>query len=175
MKHCCKELFEDLEEERVGLSAPEFSFYHKVRAFFEGDPDFDVSDIEDYTFTITVHDIQKYNILKKALTVPKQARRLVMFIDCDVEETEEVSEKDLGTLLESNPYFDSVNTEEDTNGLLPLMRFVLMKPEIIQYYNDRFENPWGVETKTAEQVARELFRGKHCNITTAVDDDPCVF
>lgn len=157
--------------ERVQKSAPEYSYYHKVRAFFLNDPDIDVGEITEYSFTIMVHNRRKYDILTKVLNVPQQAKRLKITIDCD-EVQEGVSEKDLAYLLENNMYFSQyvhIGGKDSKNGLTPLeMHYVLMKPEVVQYYDDIFNNPAGVDTKTAEEIAKELFRGSHCNITSDV-------
>lgn len=162
-------------------SAPEFSFYHKVSAFFEDDEDIDVGEIDErnYEFTITVHNRRKYETLKKVLNIPKQARRLVVHIECDEDSRlPAVSEAELAYLLEKNKYFSRyvnrsryVDGEDCENGLTPaVMKFVLMKPEVVQYYDDIFNNPAGRDTKTAEQLARELFKGCRCNITSDLRD-----
>ncbi len=166
--------------EKLQKSAPEFSFYHKVKAFFEGDPDIDVGDIDEdeYEFTITVHDEKKCEILKKVLCIPKNAARLTVNIECDTEEKPSgVSEEDLAYLLEGNKYYagyldgenDGIRHCMRMNGLIPdKMKYLLMEPVVVQYYDDIFNNPGGCDTKTAEQLAKELFHGSHCNITSDV-------
>lgn len=169
--------------EKLQKSAPEFSFYHKVKAFFEGDPDIDVGDIdeEEYEFTITVHDKKKCEILKKVLCIPKNATRLTVNIEyeCD-EKFSGVSEEDVAYLLENNKYFAGyLDGDEDTrrgermyNGLIPgKMKYLLMEPTVVQYYDDIFNNPAGYDTRTAEQLAKELFHGSHCNISSAISSD----
>ena len=162
-------------------SAPEFSFYHKVKAFFDGDPDIEVEDIdeENYSFTILLHNAKKYEIMKKALCVPKGARRLTVNIECDEKANKSVSEKDLAYLLENNKYFseyigeDYIGEGDKSNGLLPVTtRYIMMQPTVVQYYDDIFNNPCGYDTKTAEQLAKELFHGSHCNITSEVEEAP---
>lgn len=174
--------------EKLQKSAPEFSFYHKVKAFFEGDPDIDVGDIdeEEYEFTITVHDKKKCEILKKVLYIPKNAARLTVNIEyeCD-EKISSVGEKEVAYLLEKNKYFagyiDGEMDGEDEealcyrrrhNGLIPgKMRYLLMEPTVVQYYDDIFNNPAGYDTRTAEQLAKELFHGSHCNISSAISSE----
>lgn len=153
-------------EDNYSKSAPEFSFYHKVKAFFEGDSDFEVSDIDEREceFTIFVHDFKKHQILKRMLYIPPQAARLAINIEYTAKDVEP-SDENLAYLLSRNAYFANFSKDED-NSTYPFMSYILMKPEIVQYYDDIFSNPYGYDTKTAEQLARELFHGCKCNITT---------
>lgn len=160
-----------MKEKDIKKSAPEFSFYHKVKAFFDGDDDFEISEIdeEEYEFDIDVYNKRKYEILKQVLSIPKQAVRLKININ-DCSDEENVGEKELAYLLEGNKYF-SRYLGQNENGLIPsLMRFVLMKPKVVQYYDDIFNNPAGLETKTAEAIAKEIFKGSHCNISSDIKD-----
>lgn len=158
--------------ERAKKSAPEFSFYHKVRAFFAEDQDIEVGDIDEinYEFTITVRDSRKCDILERVLHVPEYARRLTMNIEYDRGYFAGVSEEDLAYLLKDNQYFSEYVDEKSENGLIPsATKYIMMKPTVIQYYDDIFNNPYGYDTKTAEQLAKELFHGSKCNITSNIE------
>ena len=84
-----------------------------------------------------------------------------------------VSDEDLAYLLKDNEYFSRfLGDDESKNGLIPAkMKYVMMKPATVQYYDDIFNNPAGYDTKTAEALARELFHNSKCNITSDIKDD----
>lgn len=155
----------------ISKSAPDYSFYHKVEAFFEGDGDIEVGDIDErtYEFTIYVFDKRKYNILKSAFHIPKYAKKIqVNFEYIDEDYLDEVTEKDLAYLLEGNKYFSRYVWKGEEGSFIGCSKYLLMKPEVVQYYDDIFNNPAGLDTKTAEAVAKEIFKGSHCNITTDI-------
>lgn len=156
-----------LEKEEVNYCDPDITWYHRVCAFFAGDPSFTVSDYdnEDHSFTIYVKDWIKYCLLEDMLQVPKQCKRVS--VDIEYEGDTPCGEDLLGILLESNPLFSRVmHGGQRTEEGKALMNFALMKPVAVQYVNDVFNNPYRLETRTAEELARDLFRGLHCNITT---------
>lgn len=151
----------DMVEDDPNYCDPDVTFYHRVEAFFEDDPSFEVSDFDDdtYHFDIVVNDTLKYELLKSFLKVPKNCKRVSMSISCSESAPKVNSGDALSYLLNTNPLFSTYIKGK-------LMDYLLMKPEIVQYNNDVFNNPYRVETVTAEALAKYLFKGCGVNISS---------
>lgn len=129
--------------------------YYKLKALFDGDPDFSISPVNDieHSCTITVKNPNKACILDNYLRF--DALKVNIEVKSDVG-----GEKALARLLDTNPYFSTLAGSDDG-----LMTAVLMKPECIPVYTDDFFSPSGHTAFTADQLVRDIF-GDGFNIQT---------
>lgn len=162
------------DREKIGYCDANYTFQHELQAFFEDDPRihvYDIAEISDdhYILRVVINDVEMCEVFRRLIKVPENCRNLRLAVNCS--EEIQITEETLGKFLEKNKYFSRVIMEDHEPGRDPiLMDYVLMKPEVVQFNNDVFNNPFRIQTMTAEDLANKLlFESSHCNITTDFD------
>lgn len=164
----------NVKEGGVGYCDPNVTFYHRIKALFEDDPDFEIGAIKQttlfgssnkiYEFTVTVHDRIKCDLFTNLVKLPSNCTRLK--INVKYEGKSGFPAEAYAYLLSTNPHFSRLLKTDDDDGLK--MDCLLMEPEAIQYNNDVFSNPWKMETITAEKLAKAVFHESHQNFTSDI-------
>lgn len=147
------------EKETIWLSAPWYAYYRELKALFEQDPELSIGfDPGELVFTIYVHgNGEKAYALTQLLPVVKEfgsitVRTRVIPSNGEVESDYELLLK----AFKDNPVFAAGIQEEMTN-----MNYILFKKEVVQFYNDQFDDPRGYRSTLYKTIADDVFAGVH--------------
>ena len=144
----------------VWLSAPWYTYYHELEALFGQDPEIsmDFSEDEgDYTVAMRVRNEEKAYALMQLLPAVRSFGSIAVRIR--VIPADEKAESDYNLLLKAfkdNPVFAAGIKEEITD-----MNYILFKKEVVQFYNDQFDDPRGYKSTLYKTIADDVFTGVH--------------
>lgn len=144
------------KEKKLDASAPWYEHCHKLAALFDGDDDVTVGEYDDDSKTVKVYvrGNDKADALAKIIRTPVELGNVTINVevvpDNDVEPT---VEDIVHTALNGNPLFLGTVVEELYGGNAT---YVVFEPSVIQYWNDNIGSYFGFETKTAEDVAKDV-------------------
>lgn len=147
------------------LSPPWDTYASAVRAFFELDPDIEVSkcyeckDDEgfDYAFNINCKTIEKFLALNRLMSHQAQFGNVSLKINI-IDNTDNAENPYLDlftTLFENNPRLKDIQSVSDPAGVVH--NYIRFRPEVIQFYNDDLTDYNGNCTTLAEDIAYEIF------------------
>lgn len=138
-------------------SAPWIGHCRKMQAFFAGDEDVYVGtfDPTDNSVKVYVRGSDKAEaiggFLKSEVEFGGVKLRVNVVPDNDAAPT---TEEMLIRAFGGNPLFAGTAVEEEHGGIVT---YAVFEPEAVQYWNDNIGSCYGVETYTAEDVARDIF------------------
>lgn len=152
------------------------TYYHKLSVFFEDDPTITIGALEvdpngDRYFSVDINDFTKYELFRKIIKLPDDCKNLRLEVNFvgDKNNTDCTSEQ-FAYLLKDSKYFSRIISNSTPTHEVS-MSYIMMKPEVIQFFNeDVFNNPYRVETMTAEDLARDIFYRSKQNITSDIFD-----
>lgn len=157
-------------EDDIKLAPPYAQTYNKLKAFFEGDPSYEISELNDETRSceIKVENRLKYEVLREnlKLTYPENAK-LGLTIKLTFTGRDGMSAQELAAIVADNPRFSYLF--ESTEGPFPYSS-VVFKNGVVQYHNDNLFDPYSHATTLMETLAKELFT-THCFTSTDTGED----
>lgn len=145
---------------RIKLSPPWVTYWKKLEALFNADPDIEVGQLYDAEdrkeIWIYVSDEKKYRALVNLLpTYPDfgnvKLKNVIKFKGGPEQDTFQ----DLKDLFADNKNVQELKEAVDFAGTPHL--FINFKPEVIQFRNDDTSDYYGLYTGLAEDIAREIF------------------
>lgn len=147
------------------IESPWYTFYKKVKALFDKDPDLTVGEIVepdggkvDYMFDIEVRNHEKFLALDRVLPKIKTFGNVTLGI-CLYDEENEVKDGDrinlYKTIFEGNPIVKDIKDVTDFTGTRH--GFIRFLPEVIQFPDDNINDFDGNWNGLAQDIAAEVF------------------
>lgn len=145
--------------EKVGLSAPWITFYRKMVALFENDPEVRVIfDQENFLIKVYVDNYAKADALEQLLPTEKIFGNIKVIIEI-CPSNEAVSKVSLfRNAFAENPAVSSIETLEDAN--VPAYNYVIFKNKVVQFFNNDLTDYFGFESTLFEDIARDIFEDR---------------
>ena len=143
--------------DRLGLSSPWITYFRKIEALFEKDPDVMV-DFEDETTTLKIYvDNQgKAEAIDALLPDGIQFGNVEMGIQVIPANGTDPRLELFRKAFEGNEAVVDITTVDNSVPILGGNSYVLFKPEVVQYYNDDLSTLDGYESTLYEDIAAEL-------------------
>jgi len=148
---------ENTKEKEVGISSPWMTYYKKLVALFNDDPDLEVL-WDDDTKTVTIESINTFKImaLEKLLDPTVTFGNVTITVKCLVKNgSEDTAATLFRTAFAGNPHFSKV---VETTITAIDETFVLFKPEVIQFFNDDLTDYYGNWNGLAEDITRDVIK-----------------
>ena len=151
------------QNNEVKLSPPWVTYYKELCALFHMDPDITVEDmLEDWVIGITVYNHKKAEALRKLLPEEKTFGKVSIHVDIydkeNAKETNDVTEL-LQAIFDGNLSFNKVHIIRDQAGCDH--KYLIMNPDIVQFFNDDLSDYCGNKTMLMEDVAFDIL-GEKC-------------
>ena len=143
--------------DRIGLSAPWITYFRKIEALFDRDPDVMV-DFEDETTTLKIYvDNQgKAEAIDALLPDAIQFGNVEMGIQVIPANGTDPRLELFRKAFEGNEAVISIESVDDSVPLLGGNSYILFRPEVVQYYTDDLSTYDGFESTLYEDIADEL-------------------
>lgn len=156
----------------VKLSSPVEMVHHRLAAFFKGDKDIIVGEIDydSYVLDVTVTNAEKYAALSRIMETHFDFGNLHLDIDLIYERSKEEEAdplEDLETVLEGNPLFKKM---EYIKSMGAEFNFCIFNKEVVQYFDDILSDPHGQRSTLAQDMAPEIFNVKNVMYCTDSED-----
>ena len=144
--------------EKVGLSSPWMTFYHKLEAFFQKDPGvrLEFIDGEDREIKIYVEGSAKAEALTELLPMEKVFGNVVVKITVIPANVKQSKISLFRAALEGNDalsYIETITPQFSTNSF----NYVVFNKEVVQYFNDNLGDINGVNSTLYQDLAKEIF------------------
>lgn len=146
--------------EKLTLSAPWITFVHELQVLFKDDPDVDVIYDEngEYVVKLFVDSPQKADALSKLLPVEKEFGNVVLKIMVIPANTEAESYVSLfEQAFKGNPILREI---QSVNSTLGTFNYAIFKSEVVQFYNDRLDDPHGNISTLYQEIVKDVFGPK---------------
>jgi len=154
------------------IIAPWYEYQKQIKALLERDPQITVGEVYepeghevDFAFDIQVRNHEKFTALDDLLPAMKEYGNVTLGIEIFDEENTSATD-DLAaiykTLFRDNPIVQDIVVVPDHFGASQV--YILFKPEVIQYYRDDMTDYNGLFSGLAQDIAREVFKGKTGNV-----------
>lgn len=142
---------------KIKLAAPWITFFNKIKAMFEQDPDIGIKvDDKKYKITLRVRGQKKYEALRQLLPEEKTFGNVTAYVNIVPENEAKASTSDLfNDAFKGNPAF--VATFPITDFFTNPVTYVIFKKEVVQFYNDNGADPRGIESTLYQNIARDIF------------------
>lgn len=145
-----------VEVEKVDASAPWLEHYHKVEQIFLSDDDVIVSyDDDSKTVKVYVKGTDKAEALAKYIKPEIDFGNVTLHVDVIPDNEEKSTAETLQDAFAGNELFVGIVEEAVYGGTI---NYAVFKPETLQFWNDNIGSPFGVQTMTVEQVAKDVFQ-----------------
>jgi hypothetical protein len=144
-----------MEDKKLDKSAPWYVHVHKLEQLFLSDEDVDVKFDEDkMNVGLFVRGTDKANALEKIIAheVECGGVKLNVIVIPD-NEREPTTEELLQRAFAGNELFSGTAVEELYGGTAT---YALFSPQTVQFWCDNIGSCYGIETMTAEDVARDV-------------------
>ena len=138
------------------LSSPWITYYRKLEALFENDPNVQVKfDEDDLVIRLYVIGTDKADALTRLLPNKVTFGNVEVTISVIPANGEKTRADLLKEAFDGNPNFAYAMTVEGvmTNPI----SYVVFKPEVCQFWNDNLHDPHGLVSDLYENIAREIF------------------
>ena len=143
--------------DRLGLSSPWITYFKKIEALFEKDPEVAVDfDDETYTLKIYVDDQGKAEAIDALLPDALDFGNVEMTIQVIPANGADPRLELFRKAFEGNGAVVGIETVDITVPLLGGNSYVLFAPEVVQYFNDDLSTYDGYETTLYQDIANEL-------------------
>lgn len=162
-----------MTENKFDLSAPWTVWFRKLEALFAEDPEVDVSlDAEGREVTVRVGNAVKADALAQLL--PDEVTFGGVTLDVVVlPANEDATDAQLWRwAFDGNPALADVVEAQLPDG--SPVTFALFAPVCAQWFADDLTNPYGIQTRTLEDVARDVLSCGDVIVTSDVDADALV-
>lgn len=144
------------KDKEISLSAPWYTYFHELEALFGKDSDVVLRlDEDNLIITLYVHNDEKAYALSQLLPTIKEFGSISVRVR--VVPANNKYESDYELLLKAfkdNPVFAAGVKEEMTD-----MNYILFKKEVVQFYNDQFDDPRGYRSTLYKTIADDVFAG----------------
>ena len=148
---------ENTTEKTVALSSPWMTYYNKLVALFNDDPELNVLWKEEEK-TIIIESINTFKImaLEKLLAPTVAFGNVTVTVKCLVKDgAEESLSAVFKTAFAGNPHFSKVI---DATVVAVEETFVLFKPEVIQFFNDDTSDYYSNWNGLSEDIMRDVIK-----------------
>lgn len=153
----------------VKLAAPWVTYYRKVCALFDADPNVGVVyDEENNEIKLYVDGTDKANALTQLLPAEKNFGWVTVKTTVIPANKTERKEDLLQAAFEGNPNFSYIHVVGD-NPMLNGAIYVLFKPNVAQFWNDNLHDPHGLVSDLYENIARDVI-GEDGNVMFSTDE-----
>lgn len=145
------------------LSAPWTIYARKAEALFKGDPDIRVEyDDGEHVLKLYVEDQRKADALSRILPTTKAFGNVTIGIQV-IPANDDVSRLELfQRAFEGNGAVASVEAMVDPHGFK--QNAMMLKPEVVQFFDDDISSVFGLWTGTYEQVAKDVLEDCHDDV-----------
>lgn len=141
--------------DKVGLLSPWVVLAHQCEAFFAGDPEVSCEYSDDGpTLTLRVENSTKADAIATLLGDSCDFGAVTLKIQVVPANADESQAALLRKALQGNPLLVDVEELPWPGGMAT---YVEMMPEVLSWRADSLQSPWGLQSATAEDVARDLF------------------
>lgn len=142
--------------EKMKLSAPWYTYYRKINALFEKDPQIKVVFHEDInTLKLYVDDANKAEALEQLLPSEKSFGAVKMSIQVIPANLEAVNPNLFQTAFDGNPVFSYMETIE--GAFSKPITYVVFEPDVVQFFNDDLGDIHGNCNTLYQDIAKEIF------------------
>lgn len=143
--------------DRIGLSAPWITYFRKIEALFDRDPEVMVDfDDENTALKIYVDNQGKAEAIDALLPDAIQFGNVEMGIQVIPANGTDPRLELFRKAFEGNEAVVDITTVDSSVPILGGNSYVLFKPEVVQYYNDDLSTLDGYESTLYEDIADEL-------------------
>lgn len=144
---------------KIKISSPWVKFYREIECLFKGDPDVNVTfDEENNTIKLYVNGAAKADALTALLPSEKEFGNVKVKICVVPANKPKLKMGELfETAFEGNPVLSYTKTIDGvmTNPLT----YVVLKKEVVQFFNDNLNDIHGLETTLYQTIAKDVFDG----------------
>lgn len=145
---------EENMKDGVSMSPPWHTYYHELEALFGQDPDVALDfNEDDLVIRLYAFKEEKAYALSQLLPAVKEFGGISVRVR--VVPANDKYESDYELLLKAfkdNPVFVTGIKEEMTN-----MNYILFKKEVVQFFNDQFDDPRGYRSTLYKTIADDVF------------------
>lgn len=148
--------------ENLALSAPWVGFSHEMEEMFGYDPEIEVvSDMssDDPVITLYVNNAVKAEALTKLLPGKKDFGNISVKIMVKPANNEDTAKDILWKAFAGNPVFSDIITMAPGGIYTDQINYVEFINEVVQYWDDRLDDPNGYTSTLYEDIARDIFDG----------------
>ena len=153
--------------EEVRLSQPWVVWARKLAALFANDEEVNVRiDVNASAPSVTVHvdNAAKADALAELIPEEVEFGNVTMAVTVVPSNDARTDAQLWRQAFDGNPALSRMDVEELPDGTP--VTFALFEPECAQYFADDLSNPRGLQTRTFEQVARDVLRVGDVMVTT---------
>lgn len=145
-----------VEVEKFDASAPWLEHYRKIEQVFLSDEDVTVGyDDGSKTVKVFVKGTDKAEALAKYIKPEIDFGNVTLHVDVIPDNTEKTTTEMLQDAFTGNDLFAGIAEETVCGGSII---YAVFEPDVIQFWNDNIGSPYGVNTMTVEQAARDVFQ-----------------
>ena len=143
--------------EGLSKSAPWVTSARKIKAIFGSDPEIKVNYVDgsEPEVTLLVNNPTKADALTKLLPDTMIFGNVILKITIIPSNLEETFEDLIKRAFAGNPIVSYIENGDGPFG--STVCFVAFVNEVIQYFDDRLDDPYGLDSALAEDICRELF------------------
>lgn len=152
----------------VGLASPWTSYVHKIEALFNPDPDITIKfDEDEPALTLYVEGVTKADALGQLLPSTKNFGNVTLSIKVVPANNGNTNADLFEAAFHNNPIMSRMI---DTPSIFSNpVSYMLFRNEVVQYYNDNLNDYHGFESTLYEDLARDVFEGKHSGVFFCTD------
>lgn len=155
--------------EKTRLAAPWTVWAHEVMALFEMDDEVSVEYDDDATrLVVRVANAVKADALAQLLPTEKSFGNVTLDVTIVPANEDASAEQVWRWAFDGNPVLAGMATDVMPDG--SPVTFALFAPECTQWYADDISNPFGIQTKTYEDVAADVLEAGEVLITSDTMD-----
>ena len=145
-----------MENKVISMSSPWVEYKNKLSTFFMEDNDIKiVYDNDKPEVKLYVTGTDKAEALTKLLPQVKEFGDVKLYITVIPANLDTTKAALIERLLQGNPIFEYAETIQ--GPMSNPMTFIVMRREVVQYYNDNLGDIHGVRSTLYEELAREIF------------------
>lgn len=149
-----------MENDKMKLSPPWITYYHKVQALFEKDDSVTVEfDEDNYCLNIIVErDIEKGEAIQKLFPSTKVFGNNIMKINVvTIQEPKQIPTAQIfANAFKNNPVVEDVINKSDI--LRDDQTYIMFQNKVVQFFNDNISDYNGVCSTLYQDIAEDVFR-----------------
>jgi hypothetical protein len=139
------------------LSSPWVIFYKEINAVFGKDPDINVVfDDEKNEIKLHVKDATKADAISQILPEKKTFGNYSVTVTVIPENNNADTFSLFTKAFKGNPVFAGIKKVD--NPIINDVKYILFKPEVVQFFNDDMSDANGLESTLYQDIAEDIFR-----------------
>lgn len=139
------------------MSPPWISYARKIEVLFGRDPEIKVDyNNDDVHLFLRVDNPTKADAISKLLPETKEFGNVTLGISVIPSNNEESKVSTFRKAFAGNPIVSYIEETQPMPFSTP-MCYMIFENEVIQYYDDRLDDPYGLESTLTEDIARDVF------------------